>query len=131
MARNDFRQTLVSDPDPLETQEWRDSIDAVVHYAGKERAHYLLGQVQEHLQEEGVRLPYLVRSPYVNTIPVDQQPVYPGDQEMEWRIRSIIRWNSAVMVHRANKHHDGLGGHLSTYASAATIYEVGFHHFFR
>ncbi len=131
MARNDFRQTLVADPDPLETQEWRDSIDAVVHYAGKERAHYLLGQVQEHLQEEGVQLPYLVRSPYVNTIPVDQQPTYPGDQAMEWRIRSIIRWNAAVMVHRANKHHDGLGGHLSTYASAATLYEVGFHHFFR
>ncbi len=131
MPRKEFRQTLVGDVDPAETQEWLESIDSVVHFAGKERAHYLLERVQEHLQEEGVRLPYLVRSPYVNTIPPEQQAAYPGDLEMERRIRRIVRWNAAVMVHRANKRHDGLGGHLSTYASAATIYEVAFNHFFR
>ena len=131
MARKDFRQTLVSDTDALETQDWLDSIESVVHHSGIERAHFLISRVQEQLQADGARLPYLVRSPYINTIPVDKQPPYPGDGAMEWRIRSIIRWNSAVMVHRANSRYDGLGGHLSTYASAATLYEVGFQHFFR
>jgi pyruvate dehydrogenase E1 component len=127
----DRRKKLVADQDPAETREWIESIDSVVQYAGKERAHYLLRQVHEHLQVDGVRLPYLVHSPYLNTIPVSQQPDYPGDFAMEKRVRRIIRWNAAVMVHRANMNYPGLGGHLSTYASAAMLYEVGFHHFFR
>ncbi len=127
----DPRTTLIPDPDPAETREWVESIDSVVHFQGAERAHYLLGRVHEHLQVDGVQLPYLVQSPYVNTIPPALQPVYPGDLEMERRIRRMVRWNAAVMVHRANKHFPGLGGHLSTYASAAHIYEVCFNHFFR
>ena len=127
----DFRKTLVPDADPLETREWLDSIDAVMQHGGHERAHHLLRQIHEHLQVDGVRLPYLVHSPYINTIPAADQPIYPGDLAMEKRIRRIVRWNAAVMVHRANQHHPGLGGHLATYASAATMYEVGFHHFFR
>ncbi len=127
----DFRKPLVPDVDPAETREWVESIDAVLEQAGQERAHHLLRQVHEHLQVDGVRLPYLVQSPYLNTIPVDMQPVYPGDLAMEKRIRRIVRWNAAVMVHRANLHNPGLGGHLASYASAATMYEVGFHHFFR
>ena len=127
----DFRKTLVPDADPLETREWLDSIDSVLQYSGHERAHHLLRQIHEHLQVDGIRLPYLVHSPYINTIPAADQPIYPGDLAMEKRIRRIVRWNAAVMVHRANQRHPGLGGHLATYASAATMYEVGFHHFFR
>jgi len=127
----DFRKTLVPDADPAETRDWLESIDAVIEQAGQERAHHLLRQVHEHLQVDGVRLPYLVQSPYINTIPADEQPAYPGDLAMEKRIRRIVRWNAAVMVHRANLRHPGLGGHLASYASAATMYEVGFHHFFR
>ena len=131
MPRFDFRKTLVPDPDPSETDEWIQSIDAVVHLSGRDRAHEILHSVHEHLQVDGIQLPYLVRSPYVNTIPPDDQPEYPGDLELERKIRRAIRWNAAVMVHRANKRFEGLGGHLSSYASAAFIYEVGFNHFFR
>ena len=127
----DPRNQLQPDPDPTETQEWVDSIESVVHYQGVERAHYLLGKVHEHLQVDGVQLPYLVQSPYVNTIPPNLQPAYPGDLDLEKRLRRMVRWNAAVMVHRANKNYPGLGGHLSTYASAATIYEVAYNHFFR
>lgn len=119
------------DLDPQETREWTDSLHAVLASAGPERAHYLLRKLRESLQTEGVALPYLVQSPYVNTIPPDKQPPYPGDLAMEQRIRRIIRWNAAVMVHKANQRYPGIGGHLSTYASAAMLYEVGFHHFFR
>ncbi|MCO4763662.1 MAG: pyruvate dehydrogenase (acetyl-transferring), homodimeric type [Myxococcales bacterium] len=127
----DPRNVLQPDPDPSETREWIESMESVVQFQGLERAHYLLGKVHEYLQVDGAQLPYLVQSPYVNTIPASLQPAYPGDLDMEKRIRRMVRWNAAVMVHRANKHFPGLGGHLSTYASAATIYEVAFNHFFR
>ncbi|MSQ83963.1 MAG: pyruvate dehydrogenase (acetyl-transferring), homodimeric type [Myxococcales bacterium] len=119
------------DPDPVETREWLDSLAAIIGDSGPERAHFLLRRLHESLQVDGVSLPYLVQSPYVNTVPVDKQPAYPGDLAMEKRLRQIIRWNAAVMVHRANKHFEGIGGHLSTYASAAMLYEVGFNHIFR
>jgi len=128
---HDFRKSLIPDGDPAETREWIESIESVVHFAGRDRAHYLLRSVHEHLQVDGVELPYLVQSPYVNTIPPDDQPAYPGDLEIERTIRRAVRWNAAVMVHRANKMYPGVGGHLSSYASAAFIYEVGFNHFFR
>jgi len=128
---DDFRKTLIPDPDPTETKEWIDSMESLVALAGRDRAHHILRSVHEHLQVDGIQLPYLVRSPYVNTIPVEDQPAYPGDLELERKIRRAVRWNAAVMVHRANKAYEGLGGHLSSYASAAFLYEVCFNHFFR
>ena len=127
----DPRTPLAPDADPTETNEWIQSIQAVLQESGPDRAHFLIRRLHESLQTEGIPLPYLVQSPYVNTIPADEQPAYPGDLDMEQRIRRIVRWNAAVMVHRANHHHTGIGGHLSSYASAAMLYEVGFNHFFR
>ncbi len=127
----DRRNSQLPDLDPAETREWIESMESVVRNQGVERAHFLLGRVHEEMQVDGVQLPYLVQSPYVNTIPPVLQAAYPGDLDIERRIRRMVRWNAAVMVHRANKHFPGLGGHLSTYASAATMYEVAFNHFFR
>jgi pyruvate dehydrogenase E1 component len=117
------------DIDPVETREWRDSLDALVAQHGMERA--ILTTLLRHAQVGRVKLPALVQTPYINTIPVEQEPPYPGDEALERRIRRTIRWNAMAMVLRANARFPGLGGHLSTYASAATLYEVGFNHFFR
>jgi pyruvate dehydrogenase E1 component len=125
------RMPFDSDADQLETREWIDSLQAVVAAAGPERAHFLIRQLHESLQVDGIALPFLVQSPYVNTIALDKQPAYPGDLEMEQRIRRIVRWNAAVMVHRANHQFPGIGGHLSSYASAAMLYEVGYNWFFK
>src|SRR5262249_52489088 len=84
-----------------------------------------------HAAKQGQTLPQVLNTPYINTIPVEAQPPYPGDSAIEWRIRSIVRWNAMAMVVRANKKYPGIGGHISTYASAATLYEVAFNHFFR
>ena len=92
---------------------------------------YLLQQLQIRAQESGVTLPFTYNTPYINTIPKDKQPAFPGNRELERRIKSIIRWNAMAMVVRANKLADGVGGHISTYASSATLYEIGFNHFFR
>jgi pyruvate dehydrogenase E1 component len=117
----------------LETREWLDSLDYVLSKGGgPERAGRLLQQLQLHARREaGINLPFSATTPYQNTIPSRQQPPFPGSQEMERRIKSIIRWNAMAMVVRANKEESGIGGHISTYASAATLYEVGFNHFFR
>ncbi len=119
------------DTDPAETADWTESLDAVVEHGGVERAYFLLNTLLKRAQVNKVRLPALVQTPYVNTIPAQQEPAYPGDEEMERRIRRIIRWNAMAMVVRANNSHPGIGGHLATYASAANLYEVGFNHFFR
>jgi len=119
------------DTDPGETKEWLDSLDAVVDVHGKTRARYLLTKLLERAQETQVSFPATVSTPYVNTIPVDQEPWFPGDEHIERRIRAFIRWNAAMMVVKANKHADGIGGHLSTFASSASLYEIGFNHFFR
>ncbi len=124
-----FRQQL-PDIDPQETSEWLDSLDSVVDVRGKARARYLLTRLMERAREQGVGVPSTVSTPYINTIPPDQEPWFPGDEYLERRIRAFIRWNAVVMVARANRRFDGLGGHLSTYASAASLYEVGFNHFF-
>jgi len=121
----------VPDVDPTETGEWLDSLDAVVDARGKTRARYLLSKLTERARERQVGTPAEVSTPYVNTIPTDQQPWFPGDLAMEKRIRAFIRWNAAVMVVRANKRADGIGGHLSTFASSAALYDVGFNWFFR
>jgi pyruvate dehydrogenase E1 component len=119
------------DTDPVETQEWLDSLDAVVDQHGKTRARFLLSKLLDRARASQVSFPATVSTPYVNTIPREQEPWFPGDEHIERRIRAFIRWNAAMMVVKANKHADGIGGHLSTFASSASLYEIGFNHFFR
>jgi pyruvate dehydrogenase E1 component len=119
------------DTDPEETAEWLDSLDAVIDTHGKPRARFLLAKLLERANENQVSFPATVSTPYVNTIPREQEPWFPGDEHIERRIRAFIRWNAAMMVVKANKSADGIGGHLSTFASSASLYEVGFNHFFR
>jgi pyruvate dehydrogenase E1 component len=119
------------DIDPSETSEWLDSFDAVVEREGKARAQFLLMKLLERAREEQVNFPATVSTPYVNSIPPDREPWFPGDEYTERRIRAYIRWNAAAMVVRANHRADGIGGHLSTFASSASLFEVGFNHFFR
>jgi pyruvate dehydrogenase E1 component len=119
------------DTDPNETREWLDSLDAVVDAHGKGRARFLLAQLMDRARELQVGAPASVSTPYVNTIPAEEEPWFPGDEHLERRIRAFIRWNAAVMVIKANKQAEGIGGHLSTFASSAALYEVGFNWFFR
>jgi transketolase N-terminal domain/subunit len=119
------------DIDPSETQEWLDSLDAVVDTHGKARARFLLSKLLDRARASQVSFPATVSTPYVNTIPREHEPWFPGDEHIERRIRAFIRWNAATMVVKANKHADGIGGHLSTFASSASLYEIGFNHFFR
>jgi pyruvate dehydrogenase E1 component len=119
------------DADPTETQEWVDSLRSVIRDRGRNRAMSLLRVLLQRARELNLGVPELVQTPYINTIPPQQEPVFPGDEKMEKRIRRIERWNSVVMVTRANKHYDGIGGHISTYASSAALYDVGFNYFFR
>lgn len=122
---------LPPDTDPEETREWLESIQAVLSQAGPDRAIYILRQLQEFMQGLGVSLPFTANTPYINTISHQDEPVFPGHPGMERRIKSIIRWNAMAMVTAANQKCPGIGGHISTYASAATLYEVAFNHFFR
>nr|MDQ3350682.1 pyruvate dehydrogenase (acetyl-transferring), homodimeric type [Actinomycetota bacterium] len=121
----------IPDTDPGETREWLDSLDAAIDVHGKTRARYLLSRLLERARESQVSFPATVSTPYVNTIPREQEPWFPGDEHIERRIRAYIRWNAAMMVVKANKQADGIGGHLSTFASSASLYEIGFNHFFR
>ena len=130
MIIDGFVQQL-PDTDPVETQEWLDSLDAVVDIGGKTRARFLITKLLERARELQVGTPASVSTPYLNSIPADQEPFFPGDEHIERRIRAFIRWNAAVMVVKANKQADGIGGHLATFASSAALYEVGFNHFFR
>jgi pyruvate dehydrogenase E1 component len=116
--------------DIAEAAEWVDSLVDVLHREGPERVRQLLVFLQEEAYRRGVMLPFTANTPYINTISVDQQPRYPGNREIERRIKSILRWNAMAMVVRANKETTTIGGHISTYASSATLYEVGFNHFF-
>ena len=115
----------------LEDREWRESLQDVLDRSGPERVRAILHELSVHAQSKGVRIPFTANTPYINTIPAADQPVYPGHHELEERIASIVRWNALAMVVKANREEEGIGGHLSTYASAATLYEVGFNHFFR
>ena len=119
------------DSDPGETTEWLDSLDAVIDISGKPRARYLLSKLLERARASQVSFPATVSTPYVNTIPRENEPWFPGDEYIERRIRAFVRWNAAAMVVRANKTAEGIGGHLSTFASSASLYEIGFNHFFR
>jgi pyruvate dehydrogenase E1 component len=113
-----------------ETREWLDSMEYVLKHGGAERANRLLQDLGGYLDRQGVQLPFAATTPYVNTIAADAQPTFPGSQELERRIKSLVRWNALAMVVRANRESEGIGGHISTYASAANLYEVGFNHFF-
>jgi pyruvate dehydrogenase E1 component len=115
----------------IETQEWLDSLEYVLASSGPERVVELLDQLQGHARQQGVNIPFASNTPYVNTIPPDRQPPFPGSHELEQRLRDIIRWNAAIMVARANNEDETMGGHITTYASAATLMEVAFNHFFR
>ncbi|MEO6121895.1 MAG: pyruvate dehydrogenase (acetyl-transferring), homodimeric type [Acidimicrobiales bacterium] len=122
----------LADPDPVETAEWVDSINEVIESTdGRVRARFLLGKQLESAAEREVGFPTATSTPYVNTIPAEDEPPFPGDVHLERRIRAFVRWNAAVMVTRANSVAPGIGGHLSSFASSASLYEVGFNHFFR
>ena len=127
---DDFIHQLWDD-DPEETQEWLDSLDAVNAADGPVRARFLLAKLIERAHSLNIGVPPVITTPYVNSIPPEDEPDYPGDEYLERRIRRFIRWNAAVMVIKANHREKGIGGHLSTFASSATLYEVGFNHFFR
>jgi pyruvate dehydrogenase E1 component len=118
------------DIDPTETNEWLESLESVVENEGKDRANFILDTLYKYAKSLGVSTPAAINTAYRNTIGLDQQPEFPGDIDLEKKIRSIIRWNALVMVMRANQADSSLGGHISTFASSATLYEVGFNHFF-
>jgi pyruvate dehydrogenase E1 component len=117
------------DSDPQETREWLDALEAVIEEVGPERAHFLIEKLIKLGHRAGINIPYSANTDYINTIPVDRQPLAPGDYALENRIRSHIRWNALAMVLRANKGESNLGGHIASFASAATLYDVGFQHF--
>jgi pyruvate dehydrogenase E1 component len=120
-----------ADLDAIETREWLESLDYVLQNGGPAKVARLLRELTVHARQNGVKLPFTANTPYINTIPADEQSLMPGSPDLERRIKSMVRWNAAAMVVRANKAEEGIGGHISTYASAATLYEVGFNHFFR
>ena len=117
--------------DDVEIQEWLESLDSVLLSSGPDVAREILERLRAHATVSGIDLPFTANTPYANTIPLRLEPLFPGDQQLERRIKSLIRWNALAMVVRANRVEHNIGGHISTYASAATLYEVGFNHFFR
>ncbi len=128
---SDGLPSQLPDIDPEETQEWVDSLDAVINHRGRQRARYLMLRLLERARESQVGVPALTSTDYINTIPPEREPWFPGDEQIERRIRAYIRWNAAILVHRAQRPGIEVGGHISTYASAASLYEVGMNHFFR
>ncbi len=123
--------SLYLDPNPQETAEWLEALEELLERASPERARYLLARLTDAAQQRGAAPAAAVTTPYLNTIPRAEEEPYPGDRDLERRIKSLIRWNAMAMVVRANKYDPGIGGHISTYASLATLVEVGFNHFFR
>ena len=115
----------------IETREWLESLDYVLHSGGPARVNTLLRELSDYARQKGVKTAFTANTPYINSIPTTEQPPFPGSREIERRIKSLVRWNALAMVVKANKVEDGIGGHISTYASAATLYEVGFNHFFK
>lgn len=123
--------TQYVDVDPDETTEWTTSLDQVIDAAGPYRARYLMLALLRRAAERNVGIPSLRSTDYINTIPPEMEPWFPGDEALERQFRRYVRWNAAVMVHRAQRPGVSVGGHISTYASSASLYEVGFNHFFR
>ena len=128
---SDGLPSQLPDVDPTETQEWLDSFDSLVESSGRGRARFLMLKLLERAREKAVGVPALRSTDFLNTIPPEREPWFPGDEHVERRIRAYIRWNAAMTVSRANRPEIGVGGHIATYASAASLYEVGFNHFFR
>src|SRR5664279_110201 len=124
------RSDRAVDPNPQETQEWLESFEQVLDEGGPDRARYLMEQLASRAYNSGAQLPIRLNTPYINTLRPEDELPYPGDRAMERRIKSLIRWNAMAMVVRQNKYDAGIGGHISTYASLATLLEVGFNHFF-
>src|SRR5579862_367137 len=122
-------------PEAMDEGKWLESLESVLEFAlrnqGPQKIARFLESLTYRLREQGVEAPRVVSTPYINTIPADKQAPFPGDWDMERRIKSYVRWNAMAMVVNANREHSGLGGHISTYASAATLYEVAFNHFLR
>jgi len=123
--------TDTNDLDPSETREWLESVEDVIDRDGTDRAHFLLDQAVAAARSRGANLPFGSTTAYVNTIPPDQQPPYPGDLELEWRIRTINRWNAMATVVRRNKVSSEYGGHIASFASSAVLYDIGLNHFWR
>lgn len=128
---SDGLPSQLPDIDPQETAEWLESLDGLVDEQGRQRARYVMLRMLERARESQVGVPALTSTDYINSIPPEAEPWFPGDEHVERRIRAYIRWNAAMMVHRAQRPGIGVGGHISTYASAASLYEVGFNHFFK
>jgi pyruvate dehydrogenase E1 component len=128
---NDTKKNVDHEIEELETLEWLESLEYVFQNGGPKRVRELLHDLDTYAHEAGVDLPFTANTPYINTIPKEKQPKFPGGREIERRIKSIVRWNAMAMVVRANKQEAGIGGHISTYASAATLYEIAFNHFFK
>lgn len=119
----------IHDQDPQETREWLEALDGVLENEGAERAHYLVEKLIDHARADGVNIPYTATTAYINTIPAHLEAKSPGNHTFEERIRSYTRWNAAAMVVRAGKINPDLGGHITSFASAATLYDVGWNHF--
>src|SRR6266536_2767292 len=128
---SDGLPSQLPDIDPQETNEWVESLDGVIDERGAKRARYVMLRLLERARERQVGVPPLTATDYINTIPPEREPWFPGDEFIERRIRAFIRWNAAMLVHRAQRPDIGVGGHISTYASSASLYEVGMNHFFR
>src|SRR5262245_53519133 len=120
-----------ADSDPQETKEWLEAFDEIIEGEGADRGAYLLNALSARARSAGLQLPPKLNTPFVNTINVEDEVPYPGDRTVERHIKSILRWNAMAMVVQQNKKDPGIGGHISTYASQATLMEVGFNHFFR
>src|SRR6187455_1936006 len=134
LHRGPMRNTAPKDAaelEALETREWLESLDYVIQSGGPVRVSKLLRELSDYARSKGVKQPFTANTPYVNTIQPSEQPPFPGSREIERRIKSLVRWNALAMVVKANKLEEGIGGHISTFASAATLYEVGFNHFFK
>ena len=127
----DLHVDQLIDANPDETAEWHQSLDSLIEHAGPARARYLMLSLIKRAHEANIQLPNLRLTDYMNTIPPESEPQFPGDEFVERRIRAYIRWNAAIMVHRAQRPGVGVGGHISTFASSAALYEVGFNHFFK
>ncbi|MDX6217673.1 MAG: pyruvate dehydrogenase component, partial [Frankiales bacterium] len=125
---SDGLPSQLPDVDPSETQEWLDSFDDLVETSGRARARFLMLKLLERAREKSVGVPPLRSTDFINTIPPEREPWFPGDEHVERRIRAYVRWNAAMTVSRANRPEIGVGGHIATYASAASLYEVGFNH---
>jgi pyruvate dehydrogenase E1 component len=120
-----------ADVDPVETREWLDALESVIQTAGPERAEFLLERLKEKASRHGIETPFTANTAYINTIPVAHQPLFPGNRDLERRLKGLVRWNAMAMVVQANKLDGTLGGHIATFASCATLYEIGFNHFFK